>query len=150
MESVAPPPVDAELNLLTDWGDRDRESRTRLAAIASVLVHVFVIVAVLSVPQSWLESSPPPAPKVAVRHITPLIEPVTEMTQKAPNKGKVSKEFNAAEQQPRRRIQIPRSTISTTRPQALRPAPIPTPPVPQSAPVAMPEPPKVEAAKELP
>jgi len=85
-----------------------------------------------------------------VRHITPLIEPVTEMTQKAPNKGKVSKEFNAAEQQPRRRIQIPRSTISTTRPQALRPAPIPTPPVPQSAPVAMPEPPKVEAAKELP
>ena len=48
MESVAASPVDAELNLLTDWGDSNRQSRTRQAAIASVLVHVFGIVLLLS------------------------------------------------------------------------------------------------------
>src|SRR5215813_15019383 len=104
METVVQPPVDDELHLLTDWGDLNPRSRTREAAIFSVVVHVALIIVLALLP------APAPrrleAPEVH-RIVTPLIEPLTELTQKAPNTSKVSKEFTAAEVVPRPRIQIP-------------------------------------------
>ena len=81
------------------------------------------------------------------RRITPLMDPITELTQKPPNTEKVTKEFNAHEVAPRPRIQIPQGEMSTSRPAAPRPAP-PIPPMPApkaAAPQPEPEAPKVEA-----
>jgi TonB family protein len=146
MDTVAQSAADAELHLLTDWRDPSRGDRTRKAAIFSVLVHVAVLAALAFLPESAFFSSPPPVETAEVRKVvTPLIEPLTELTQKPPTKGKINKEFNATELRPRPNIQIPAGPPSSTRPKAALPAPpVPTPKPVQPAP--LPEPPKVEAA----
>ena len=150
METVAQPPADADLHLLTDWSDASGTSRTRKAAILSVLVHVVVLTALAFLPESAFFSSPPPVEDAELHKVvTPLIEPLTELTQKPPTKGKVNKEFNATDLKPRPNIQIPAGPPSTTRPKAVLPAPpVPVPKPVQPAP--LPEPPKVETAKESP
>ena len=138
METVGQPPTGAELHILTEWGDAADSPRKRRAAFFSVLVHVVAVVALLSLPKGLFV----PPPQMAQVQITPLIEPLTELTQNAPTKGKINKEFNATELNPRPRIQIPMGLPSVTMPRAPRPAE-PAPPLP--------EPPKVEAAiKEVP
>src|SRR5438874_1428916 len=119
METVVPPPVDDELHLLTEWANPADDLRTRRAAIASVLLHIALIFTLALMPADVRE--PPPSPPVH-RRVTPLVEPLTELTQKAPNTGKVTKEFNAAEVTPQRRIQTP---ASPPRPRATRPSPPP-------------------------
>ena len=149
METVVQPQADVELNLLTEWGDPDSAPRTRNAAILSVAVHAVIIVTLALLPPSVLQRPPETA---QVHHtVTPLIEPPTELTQKAPNTGKISKEFNAAEIEPRPRIQIPAAVPSTSRPRAERAALVPAMPAPKPTPAApLPEPPKVEAAIKEP
>ena len=151
METVGLPPTDVELHLLTEWGDRNSRVRWREASVASVLVHIVLIVVLMTLPPGFLDG--PPARRVApqVHHIvTPLIEPLTEFTQKPPNKGKIAKELDVAALQPRDRIRAPQPTPSTTRPQASQPAPVPSAPAVQPAP-PLPEPPKLEASnKEAP
>ena len=71
--------------------------------------------------------------------MTPLIEPPTELTQKAPNKGPIAKEVTVEALQAHPHIQAPNSPPSTTRPQAKIAAP-PRPPPPP-----MPEPPQMQA-----
>ncbi len=85
-----------ELQLLMDWGE-DR-SRVRSARVTSIAVHVVAIVALVLAPRSLVQ----PPPQLA-RHVTPLIEPLTELTQKAPNKGKISKEVTVESSWPRPR-----------------------------------------------
>ncbi|MGO9258866.1 MAG: TonB family protein [Bryobacteraceae bacterium] len=148
METVVSPPADAELQLLTQWGDPIERSRSRLAALLSVLAHVVLITVLMSLPAELTERPPE---RRLVRQVTPLVEPPTELTQKAPNKGKVSKQFTAAELAPRPRIQSPPGAPSAPR----TPAPAPLPPAPKQVaaapPPPLPEPPKVDATpKELP
>jgi TonB family protein len=101
-------------------------------------VHVVAVVTLFSLPKGLFV----PPPQTAEVRITPLVEPLTELTQNAPNKGKINKEFDATELHPRPHIQIPMGLPAVTMPQAPRPA-VPAPPLP--------EPPKVEAAaKEVP
>ena len=123
----------AELHLLTDWGE-DR-SRVRSARVLSVMVHVVVITALVLAPRSL--TTPP---RRVARQVTPLIEPLTELTQKAPNKGKISKEITAEALRPRPRIQVPPSPPSPPRPapQKIRPAQAAAPP-------PLPEPPRLDA-----
>src|SRR5690349_18358470 len=102
METVAQPPPDAELHLLTEWREPGSGERTRRAAIGSVLTHVAIIGILMSLP-----AYVPPPPEQSHRIVTPLIEPITELTQKAPNTAKITKEFNAADVAPRPRIQLP-------------------------------------------
>jgi TonB family protein len=146
METVVPPPADAELHLLTEWGDPGQRGRTRTAAVLSVLAHGVVIGILVLLPSGFL--SPPPTQEVH-RIITPLVEPLTQLTQKAPNVAKVGKEFNA-EVRPRPRIQV---ATPSPPPSVERPAPkkmvIPAAPKP-AAPAPLPEPPKVEAAVKQP
>ena len=143
MDTVAQPPPDAELHLLTDWSEVGQDDRRRKAAIGSLLTHVALIAIAISTP-TWV---PPARELVAHQIITPLVEPITELTQKPPNTEKVKKEINAREVAPRPRIQVPQGEMSTTRPAAPVPAP-PTPPTPApkaAPPKPEPELPKVEA-----
>src|SRR3569832_2174182 len=122
METVAQPPADAELRLLTNWTDPDQPKRTRVATIGSILAHVVIVWALVGL----LAYVPPVEPEVH-HTITPLIEPPTPLTQKAPNTDKVTKEFNAQEKIPRPQVQIPEAAVSTSRPAARQPAPFVTP-----------------------
>jgi TonB family protein len=147
METVGPPPDDVELHLLTEWGDPASRGRSGVAGVASILVHIVGLTLIVLLPSDFLSSPPEPAKAAAI--ITPLVEPLTEFTQPAPNKGKIAKEIDMAALQPRPTIQLPRGAPSTSQPMAQRPAPIPAPP--QPPPAALPEPPKIEAiAKEPP
>jgi TonB family protein len=143
MDTVAQPPADAELRLLTDWRDPEQPRRTRAAAVGSVLAHVAIIAILMALPAYV----PPVEPEVR-QTITPLIEPPTPLTQKAPNTEKITKEFNAQEAIPRPRVQIPEAAVSTSRPAAPRPAPfVPPSPPPKGVPTPpTPEMPKIEAS----
>jgi TonB family protein len=134
METLAHSSVQdpAELHLLTTW-EQD-PGRVRNARIISLAAHAAAIVALILMPRSLM----PPARRVEPL-ITPLIEPPTELTQKAPNKGPIAKEVTVEALEPRPRIQIPNSPPSTTRPQAR----ITSPPAPPPAP--LPEPPQLQA-----
>jgi len=141
METVGQPPAGAEVHLLTEWGDAADSPRKRRAAVFSILAHVVTVVTLFSLPKGLFV----PPPQTSEVRVTPLIEPLTELTQNAPNKGKINKEFNATEMHPRPRIQVPMGLPAATLPQAPRPAE-PAKPAPP-----LPEPPKVEAAvKEVP
>lgn len=144
METVVPPRDDLDLHLLTEWGTPTDRSRSRAAAILSVLAHVVVIVTLGMMPPDAVE----PEKTAQLHRVTPLVEPPPELTQRAPNKGKLSKQFNAEQVQPRPSIQIPSGAPSTARPQAPRPAQVPRPPAPK--PAALPEPPKVESGPPKP
>lgn len=128
-----------DLQLLLDWSDREDRSRWREAGFLSVLAHVLVLAGLVLLPQPAARM---PEPRAELCRVTPLIAP-NELTQTAPNRGKISKEFNAESLAPRPRIQIPPSPPSTTRPAAPKPS-LPTPK--PSPPPSLPEPPKIEAA----
>ena len=145
METAVTPPADADLHLLTSWEDPSDRPRRREAGVLSVLLHAAVISMLALLPKSWLE---PPPPVREAHLVTPLVEPFTDLTQKAPNKGKINKEFDIPAAQPRPRIQIPAGPPSTTRPQAFHPAALP--PIPAPKPAALPEPPKIEASETKP
>jgi TonB family protein len=142
METVGKPPADVELHLLTDWSDPSRLNRTGRAAVLSVLVHIGLIVFIVVVPESIMQ---PVARRAIETVVTPLIEPLTVLTQKEPNTGKVDKLFNATRIEPRPRIQAPPAAPPAPPPQAAAP---PTPKPPQQ--VALPEPPKIELNTETP
>jgi len=140
METVAPPPVDADLHLLTQWGQPGDQARRQKAAIYSIAGHLLAIFLLSTITFDVTEPQRPEE----VRRVTPLVEPPTELTQKAQNKGKINKEFDAADAVPQPRIQIPRGAPSTTRPRAFRAADLP--PIPQVKPTApLPDAPKVDA-----
>ncbi len=128
-----------ELHLLIEHDPAYDWRRWRIAAIVSFIAHVVLIVTLLLMPESMTtlrvyESKAIPA-------VTPLYFP-TELTQKDPNKGKLSKELSVA--------------AATPRPLLTSPAP---PPTPKKVPAAVPppqivkpepklvivEPPKIEA-----
>jgi TonB family protein len=87
--------VDAGPNLLMDWQrPADLRQRWLRAGIGSAIVHVVFLLAALGV--GSLEAPlPPNATEIAstIRKVTPLYAPA-ELTQKAPNRNKVSKEVN--------------------------------------------------------
>jgi TonB family protein len=148
METVAQPPAEADLNFLTQWGNPVDRARTQRAGVMSVLLHVVGITLLVILPPEVVQR--PPEPPQTKTIVTPLIEPITELTQKAPNTGKVRKEITAAEITPRPRIQIPAPTPSTSRPRAEHLAPTPSLPTPMPAPASLPEPPKLETAVKEP
>lgn len=147
MDTVVQPPADVELHLLTDWSDPGASTRRKKAAVGTVLVHGVVIVALIAVPPILVEPERP----VEAPHIT-LLEPLTQLTQKAPNKGKVSKEFESRLEVPRTALRAPAAPLATKpKPEPPRPAVIPAGPPPKPAPApALPEPPKLDAGIKEP
>lgn len=145
METLVTPPESnaVDLRLLTDWDDGG--FRNRKAGVISVVLHVVGIAALMLVPASYL--SPPEIGTQTARVVTPLVAPPAEPTQITPNKGPLSKEFDAEALQPRPRIQVPPSPPSTTRAAAVRPS-LPSPP--PAPPPSLAEPPKLEARATQP
>jgi TonB family protein len=142
METVANQPIDVELHLLTDWSDPGAGARRRKAALATIAIHVVVVVALFTLPDSWTQG-----PRQALeRTIMPLIEPPTELTQKDPNRSKVTAEFEVRSSVERQRVEMPQTPPAAPHE---KPRPLVVPAAP-AAPPALPEPPKIETAKAPP
>jgi TonB family protein len=138
MGTVVIPPSDLELNLLTDWGVLSDSTRRRHAAVYSVLGHVALIILLAVMPAEVIEQQPTRRAPL----ITPLVAP-PDLTQRAPNKEKVSKEFDVVDALERPKVQIPQGAPSTTRPRAFRPTEAP-PAAPVRPTAPLPEAPKME------
>ena len=135
METVTPPPEDYELHLLTEWGEPGDGPRRRKAAILSFVIHL-VFILVLSLVSERLFA--PAAFQDQLSFVTPLIFPLTHLTQKDPNTNKLSKEFDVAASVPRPRVQLPGGAVGPPPVRQFHPTETPKPLAP------LPEPPKVE------
>jgi TonB family protein len=148
METLAPqefasPETEPELNLLLERDRRGEWRRWRKAGIVSVAVHIVLLTVLLLMPESESRLYEQPQPTL---HFTPLYTP-TELTQKDPNKGKISKELTIAAIPPRPAVKSP----TPAPPVKQAPPPPPPAPPPQVAkaepkPVIV-EPPKIESPK---
>ncbi|MGB7759265.1 MAG: TonB family protein [Bryobacteraceae bacterium] len=142
METVANQPIDAELHLLTDWSDPGARARHRKAALLTIAIHVVLVVALFTLPGFE-------GPRLALeRTFTPLIEPPTELTQKAPNRSKVTAEFEVLSSPARQRVEMPQAPPAAPRE---KPRPMVMPAAPAAKPAAsapLPEAPKIDAAKQ--
>jgi outer membrane biosynthesis protein TonB len=130
-----------ELNLLRERDRREDWRNWRVDASVSAGVHLVLLAVLLLMP----ESPVPPAETVRIiRHVTPIYIP-TDLTQKAPNKGKVQKENTVEAIAPHPVVRVPSPAPATPKPVARTfvPPPQETPtPTPQPKPVVV-EPPKV-------
>jgi len=150
METLEPPDsasssTEPELDLLLarDYGDDPR--RWRRAALLSVAWHIVLIATVASIPESAMRSRVYTEPHIV--RVTPLYVP-TELTQKAPNKDKISKELTVEAIAPRPAVKAPSPAPAAKR--TPPPAPVPAPQVARlnnvepKPPQPAPEPPKIQ------
>jgi TonB family protein len=126
-----------EDNVPRDW------SLWRKAAVLSAAFHVVLILALLIIPDT--PANPLPEPNRIVHRVTPLYIP-PELTQKAPNKGKLDKDLRLESIAPHPTVKIPAPAAPAKRVQAAAPTPPPAAPVAQIAPkpVIVEPPPKIE------
>ncbi|HEX4133998.1 MAG TPA: energy transducer TonB [Bryobacteraceae bacterium] len=138
-QELASPETEPELQLLLERDRRDDWRRWRSAAVVSVAVHIILLVVLLLTPESETRvyKEEPPA-----FHVTPLYIP-TDLTQKAPNKGKLSKELTLEAIAPR---PIVVKAPSPTRPVKQAPLPLPQTARVEPKQVVI-EPPKIEPPK---
>jgi len=129
-----------------DWTEPGRNARIGRSAVLSVLTHVFAILFVLWMPETFMQ---PARPKQQEPIVTPLILPPLSLTQREPNPNKVIREFHSPDLTPR----IPSPKPPSPERQAAAPhktTPAPPPP-PKTAPqTPLPEPPKMEIAATEP
>jgi len=143
MQSVEQP----DLQLLTSWSpDADERSRIKIATAGTVVVHLlFIAVLALSPKQTPV---PVRVPERRPLQITKLFLPPTELTQKAPNQGKITKEL--AVQTPTPTV-IPTPTPGTgAQSRKFTPPPSPQKSKQQVAAPSVIEPPKIEQAQNTP
>jgi TonB family protein len=136
--------ADSGPNLLMDWHESTDSRRWVRAGVGSVVVHILLLLIAF-----WVAGLAPPriatVPEIVsnIQRVT-LIVP-SDLTQKEPNKSKVSKEVSVEDLKPRPASQ-----------QRLPPAPAahvfhpPTPPKPVQQQAGTPEPPKIAAAATPP
>jgi protein TonB len=144
METAVTPPSEADLHLLTDWVEPGRNARIGRSAVLSLLTHVFAILFVLWMPETFMQ---PARPKPQESIVTPLILPPLSLTQKEPNPNKTIREFRSPDLTPR--IQAPKGP--SPEPQAAAPKKATPAPPPKASPqTPLPEPPKMEIASSEP
>src|ERR1700694_1971447 len=100
MNSIA----DSRPNLLLDWQKSTESPRWIPAGIGSLAVHIVLFLFVIAI--SKLDNYVPRQATEIIpdfRRPTPLIAPPppSELTQKAPNRGKIAKEVNVEDLMPR-------------------------------------------------
>ncbi len=97
-----------ELNLLFPWPEDQYSARWRRSFVASIALHIVLFSAGLRIRSLIHNSSTEPVVK---RAVTPLYMPRDLVTQRAPNKGEISKSFDLADllasQQEHRRVAAP-------------------------------------------
>jgi TonB family protein len=135
--------ADSGPNFVLDWHEPDDSQRHWRAGIGSLLVHIGIFALVFA-----LARLSGPAPKQATEIIPDFNRAVhlvlpSDLTQKAPNKGKVAKEVNVEDLKPRPPSQERLPPAPAVR--AFRP-PNPRPPGPQQSTVTprIAEPPKID------
>ncbi len=137
----ASPDTELEFHLIRERDRTDDWRRWRKAAIVSLAVHGVLIVALLLMPESMTTLPVYEAKPLAV--VTPLYIP-TDLTQKEPNKGKLSKEISVEAVAPRPLVKEPSPPPPAKRVPAS--APLPPPQVAKSEPkLVITEPPKLQA-----
>ncbi len=130
-----------DIALLLDWHERDISSRVMRSVIVSASLHFLVLILLITAPVSWTTSRRSAEESRVARRVTPLIAPRFELTQKAPNRGKIDKEVDLESLLPKPRINLARA--------APKAAPPPAPPAPRTrAPIPVPEPPKIDVAQQ--
>lgn len=148
MQTVEQTPADAppeDLQLLMSWApDRDETVRMWTAVIGTLLVHLLLIGGLGVMPRQTGNRYEYRARKLP--QITRLVDPTTVLTQKAPNKDKVSKVL--AVQSPSPSISVP-TPAPGARARKFQP-PIPEPTRPPAVAPQVVEPPKVETAQNVP
>jgi TonB family protein len=135
--------ADASPNLLLDWHEATDSRRYWWAGTGSLVVHVAVLALLLAVGDlGGPEFKRGPQIVPDLRQAVHLTLPA-DLTQKAPNKGKVAKEVNVEDLKPRPPSEQklpPAPAVRAFRPPKLTPPGPPQPPAPRIA-----EPPKIEA-----
>jgi TonB family protein len=128
----------AEPHFLLDWEEAAAPNRWVRAGLLSLVVHLFLGSGML-----WVVSQPlpihTPSRTESPRKFTPLIAPPAELTQKAPNKAPLSKEFNLESMAPHpaaRNIPTPgaaeRPAVQKFKPPTPTRAAMPTPAIPEA------------------
>lgn len=142
---VQPPEPVREPEFLLKWEQPTDRGRAFRAGALSILAHAAVVVVLLATPFEQVV-----IPHVSPERLrsTPLVAPPEELTQTAPNRGKISKEFDIASLMPH-----PAMPAAPKMPPRIQ-TPLPPQPAPSRAaapeapkPVIMPEPPKMETAQ---
>src|SRR3954468_6513605 len=151
MNSTGHPDVNvepAEPHFLMEWEDLTGPNRWVRAGILSLIVHVFLGSGMLYVASQPLPTYRPTEATIQ-RKVTPLISPPVELTQKAPNKAPLSKEFNLESMTPHPAARNFPAAGAAERPAAHKF----TPPAPTRAAVpapAMPDAPSLDAQQIRP
>jgi TonB family protein len=134
------PDSDLELNLLREWREPVQPRRLAAAVIGSIAFHVIVVVGLVILPEV-IPVREAPIVVADLRSSVPLYIP-KELTQRDPNRGKVTKTLDVRSAPPP--VPVPQA------PRVRQPAPLPPPapaiPVPTPEPTRI-EPPKVESPK---
>lgn len=134
MEAVEVPQNTEDIRLLLAWDTGADRARSRRAGTFSVAAHAVAVVVLLSMPRAVFQS-----PKT--QRVMPLIAPLTEPTQIAPNRGKISKSFNVESLKPQPRVQSPSPPpVRHKAAEFTKPSPKPS----QAAPML--EPPSIQTA----
>lgn len=137
----ASPDTEREFNLLLVRDRKDDWPRWRKAGYVSLALHAVLILVLFLIPESATTSRLYEVKPAVV--VTPLYIP-SELTQKDPNKGKLSKELSVAAEAPRPPLKAPSPPPPAKRIPAS--APLPPPQVAKAEPkVVITEPPKLQA-----
>jgi len=131
----------ADLQLLLDWREPEQGAKRAVAAAGSLLVHLGLFGLLIALPS--LDVSTPERPTemaVETHKAVTLVAPHFQLTQKAPNKGEITKEI-------RLENLLPHPTVKFTPPTTQRPA-AHTPSVTPSQ-TPLPQPPQIEVAPKL-
>jgi TonB family protein len=126
-----------EINLLPVLYEHPAGEATRAAA-GSVFVHLVIALVLLTLPAS--RSAPDVRPIPDFRRATPLIAPPPQLTQTAPNRGPVSKEFDLEGLLARQGVRTP------VPPRRSPPPGFRLPPAPKPG---VPAPPRIEEAPQI-
>jgi TonB family protein len=130
---VSPTNVPTEPRLLLEW---PAQRGLASAWIVSLLLHAAGLIALTLAPRSMLE---PPERAVRGGVATPLIAPPRELTQRAPNQGRVGRDFTLDSLLARPRVVAPPGPPASARAQARNPS-LPEPPKVESPAVPNPQP----------
>ena len=154
-------PVD-DLDFLRDWREPVTPFRLVRDAAGSIVIHVLLIAAIIALPEIEPPRRRPPEVQPYVKRAVHLVAPkFYEPTQKAPNKGKVTRELDVRSAEPAPARQAPKFRPPEPAPgpvaSAATPAPAPVIEQPKIQVAAAPPPPPVistqpvqEPAKEIP
>ena len=137
-------PADREELKLLPEVDRSSAWKSGMrAAGVSIAAHLVLVATLLSLPPQTRHSAPESDEALVARRYTPLIAPPFELTQREPNRGKISKEVDLEALTPRPRIQVP--ALPPGRRAAQRQFSLPGERKETQRPTVVPAPPKIQA-----